>query len=107
MSGPAGRCDEGTPAGRQRRITEGDVIMSEASPEAGAVPTPGRAIGAARLAANKADSSEGTGPRTPAGREASRPNGPVHGPCAEVSILPGEDPKALQRRIDTWAAELG
>src|SRR3954464_16063493 len=73
--------------------------------ESGAKPK--REISPARLAANRANASRSTGPRTPLGKSISKLNGLVHGMRAESDILPGEDPEALDRRIATWADELG
>src|SRR3954452_22821612 len=68
---------------------------------------PKREISPARLAANRANSRLSTGPRTPRGKSASKFNGLVHGMRAESDILPGEDPEELDRRLETWADELG
>src|SRR3954469_25069620 len=77
----------------------------------GAGPAPGakpkREISPARLAANRANSKRSTGPRSPEGKAVSKFNGLVHGMRAESDILPGEDSRELQRRIDVWADELG
>src|SRR3954451_19614250 len=54
-----------------------------------------------------ANSLRSTGPRTTLGKSVSKLNGLVHGMRAESDILPGEDPEALDRRIATWADELG
>src|SRR3954451_11075101 len=77
----------------------------QAESESGAKPK--REISPARLAANRANASRSTGPRTPLGKSASKFNGLVHGMRAESDVLPGEDPQELQRRIDVWAVELG
>src|SRR3954453_12863953 len=76
-------------------------------PESGAGAKPKREISPARLAANRANALRSTGPRTPLGKSVSKLNGLVHGMRAESDILPGEDPEALDRRIATWADELG
>src|SRR3954453_14198528 len=76
-------------------------------PESGAGGKPKREISPARLTANRANSLRSTGPRTPLGKSASKLNGLVHGMRAESDLLPGEDPEALDRRIATWADELG
>src|SRR4051794_1948509 len=73
--------------------------------EAGAKPK--REISPARLAANRANSGRSCGPKTPGGKAVSKFNGLVHGMRAESEIIPGEDPEELERRIDTWADELG
>src|SRR3954467_5610749 len=72
--------------------------------ESGAKPK--REISPARLAANRANASRSTGPRTPLGKSVSKLNGLVHGMRAESDILPGEDPAELDRRIAAWADEL-
>src|SRR3954447_12242627 len=77
----------------------------QAESESGAKPK--REISPARLAANRANASRSTGPRTARGKSVSKLNGLVHGMRAESDILPGEDPEALDRRIATWADELG
>src|SRR3954454_7806729 len=76
-------------------------------PESGAGAKPKREISPARLAANRTNSLRSTGPRTPLGKSVSKLNGLVHGMRAESDILPGEDPRELQQRIDVWADELG
>src|SRR3954447_11807048 len=77
----------------------------QAESESGAKPK--REISPARLAANRANASRSTGPRTARGKSVSKLNGLVHGMRAESDILPGEDPAELERRIATWADELG
>src|SRR3954454_9631864 len=79
--------------------------MSQPQPEGD--PRPKRPISPARLAANRRNSLLSTGPRTPAGRAASKLNSLTHCLCAEETILPGEDGEELQRHRDTWACELG
>src|SRR4051794_19847719 len=85
--------------------------MTEQHHQAGPGSEPGpkakRQISPARLAANRANSRLSTGPRTPLGKSASKLNGLVHGMRAESDILPGEDSDELDRRIATWADELG
>src|SRR4051794_1538377 len=79
----------------------------QAGPESETGAKPKREISPARLAANRANSLRSTGPRTPLGKSVSKLNGLVHGMRAESDLLPGEDPEALDRRIATWADELG
>src|SRR4051812_12276406 len=79
--------------------------MTEQHDQAGAKPK--REISPARLAANRANALRSTGPRTPLGKSVSKLNGLVHGMRAASDILPGEDAEALDRRIATWADELG
>ena len=47
---------------------------------------------AAQITANRANAQKSTGPRTDAGKSASRFNALKHGLDAESAILPGEDP---------------
>src|SRR4051794_23244270 len=79
----------------------------QAGPESETGAKPKREISPARLAANRANALRSTGPRTPLGKSVSKFNGLVHGMRAESDILPGEDPEALDRRLATWADELG
>ena len=48
----------------------------------------------AQINANRANSQKSTGPRTDAGKSASRFNALQHGLDAESLIIPGEDPAA-------------
>src|SRR3954469_15114273 len=108
---PGDARDAGLGAPRRPSRPPLDGVDAPMSPEQEAGPTPGakpkREISPARLAANRANASRSTGPRTPLGKSASKLNGLVHGMRAESDILPGEDPEALERRIATWADELG
>src|SRR4051812_1485794 len=47
-------------------------------------------VSAAKVAANRANAAKSTGPRTEAGRAASRVNAVKHGLRAEMVVLPGE-----------------
>ena len=59
-----------------------------------------------RAEANLRNAASSTGPRTLSGRSRSRLNAVTHGLTAETLILPGEDPRAFQRRLEKWTAEL-
>jgi hypothetical protein len=59
----------------------------------------------ARLAAAKANAAKSCGPHD---TSKTRLNGLVHGCCSELPIvMPGEDPQALQDRLDLYINELG
>lgn len=49
-----------------------------------------------RLAANRANSTKSTGPRTPEGKQRSSLNAVAHGLTAQTAVLPGEDPDQLE-----------
>ena len=72
--------------------------------------TPGRAArrpcSARKLAANRANAQKSTGPRTAKGKARSRWNGLVHGLCASLALLPGEDEVAFNRFIVGVYADL-
>ncbi len=59
-----------------------------------------------RAEANLRNSARSTGPRTLSGKSRARLNAVTHGLTAETLILPGEDPRAFQRRLEAWTAEL-
>ncbi|MBV8266558.1 MAG: hypothetical protein JO252_09560, partial [Planctomycetaceae bacterium] len=59
-----------------------------------------------RREVNKKNSQLSTGPRTEAGKAKSKLNGLKHGLRAATLVLPGEDPEALQHRLDAWTDEL-
>ena len=59
-----------------------------------------------RAEANRRNALQSTGPRTLGGKARSRLNAVTHGLTAQTLILPGEDPRAYQRRLDTWTANL-
>ena len=62
----------------------------------------------AKMAANRANASKSTGPRTAAGKEASRMNAYQHGMAGdEDRLMPGEDAGLVARRAAEFAAELG
>lgn len=50
-----------------------------------------RAVSAAKVAANRANARRSTGPRTDAGKSASRMNALSHGLCSQSPLLPGDD----------------
>jgi hypothetical protein len=55
---------------------------------------------------NRKNSKLSTGPRTAAGKARSKLNSLKHGLRAATLVLPGEDPEALQHRLDAWTDEL-
>ena len=59
-----------------------------------------------RAEANRRNAQKSTGPRTAAGKERARFNAVKHGMRARTHILPGEDPVALQARMDAWTNDL-
>ncbi len=63
-------------------------------------------ISTRRAEANLCNSRRSTGPCTLRGKSRSRLNAVTHGLTAETLILPGEDPRAFQRRLDDWTAQL-
>src|SRR4051794_37944603 len=108
---PGDARDAGLGAPRRPSRSPFDGVDAPMSPQQEAGPAPGakpkREISAARLAANRENAKRSTGPRTPEGKAVSKLNGLVHGMRAESDILPGEDPRELQRRIDVWVDKLG
>jgi hypothetical protein len=58
----------------------------------------------AQIAANLANAQKSTGPRTDAGKAASRMNALRHGAYAEAPIIPGEDPAAFAEIHDHYHA---
>jgi hypothetical protein len=56
----------------------------------------------AQIAANRLNATKSTGPRTEAGKTASRMNALQHGIDAHASVLPGEDPDAYQALADDY-----
>ena len=55
-------------------------------------------------AANRRNAAQSTGPRTSAGKAASRGNALKHGLCAEAMLLPGEEAADLEAlRAGLWA----
>ena len=59
-----------------------------------------------RAEANRRNAQKSTGPRTAAGKDRARFNAVKHGMRAKTVILPGEDPDALQARLDAWTNDL-
>ena len=59
-----------------------------------------------RAEINRRNAQKSTGPRTAEGKERSRFNAVKHGMTARTLVLPGENPEALQRRLDGWAESL-
>ena len=55
-----------------------------------------------RAEANRRNAQKSTGPRTAEGKDRSRFNAVKHGMTAKTLVLPGEDPEALQLRLDGW-----
>ncbi|MBV8076117.1 MAG: hypothetical protein JO284_06960, partial [Planctomycetaceae bacterium] len=55
---------------------------------------------------NRKNSQRSTGPRPAAGKARSQLNGLKHGLRAATLVLPGEDPEALEHRLDAWTDEL-
>jgi hypothetical protein len=59
-----------------------------------------------RAEANRRNAQKSTGPKTAEGKERSRLNAVKHGLRAKTPVLPGEDPLALQSRMDAWMVDL-
>ena len=59
-----------------------------------------------RAEINRRNAQKSTGPRTPEGKDRSRFNAVKHGMTAKTLVLPGEDPEALQHRLDGWTESL-
>lgn len=60
---------------------------------------------ARQIAANRQNAQRSTGARTPAGRARVAQNPLTHGLLAQDTLLPDEDPQALQTLTDTLRAE--
>lgn len=60
----------------------------------------------ARLAANRANARLSTGPKTEAGKAASRGNALKHGMAGEDLALPGEDAAEVDRRFEAMEGDL-
>ena len=60
----------------------------------------------AQIAANRANAGRSTGPKTEAGKAASRRNALVHGLAGEGVVLPDEMGRELDDRLAGWAEEL-
>jgi hypothetical protein len=56
----------------------------------------------AQIQANRLNAAKSTGPRTEAGKSASRMNALRHGIDAHASVLPGEDPDEYQALADEY-----
>ena len=59
-----------------------------------------------RAEANRRNAQKSTGPKTTEGKQRSRLNAVKHGMRAKTLILPGEDPVALQARMEAWTNDL-
>src|SRR4051812_48956136 len=90
--------------------TPADAAPASASPAARSpAPTPAGdkpPVSAAKVAANRANAQKSTGPRTDAGKAASRVNAVKHGLRAEIVVLPGEDPREFADFVDATVREL-
>jgi hypothetical protein len=60
----------------------------------------------ARISANRENARKSTGPRTEQGKDRVRLNALKHGMAAETVVLPHEDVKAFEQRLDAWTREL-
>ena len=60
----------------------------------------------AQIAANRRNAELSTGPRTDAGKNASKLNAVTHGLSAEIAVLPTEDPKEYARFRETLLESL-
>ena len=63
-------------------------------------------VSAVRLAANRANALKSTGPKTGAGKEASRQNALKHGLTGGGIVIPGEDANEIATRIEALEPEL-
>ena len=61
---------------------------------------------AARLAANRANALKSTGPKSPAGKLASRRNSLKHGLTGQGVVVPDEDAAEIAARFEQFQAEL-
>lgn len=59
----------------------------------------------AKLAANRANAAHSTGPRTPAGKEASKHNGLLHGLSSPLAVLPFEDQNEYNELAASFSEE--
>jgi hypothetical protein len=64
------------------------------------------AISDVKLAANRANALKSTGPKTPAGKIASRGNAIKHGLYAETIPIEGENGELFDTRFNAWSTEL-
>src|SRR5438445_12330143 len=58
-----------------------------------------------RIASNRQNAKNSTGPKTAAGKAKSKLNALKHGLRAEQVVLPNEDPKAFEAECAAWAAD--
>jgi hypothetical protein len=58
----------------------------------------------AQIAANRRNAMQSTGPRTEAGKAASRFNALRHGADARSAVIPGEDPAELEELAESYYA---
>ena len=65
---------------------------------------PRKPTSAARIDANRRNARKSTGPRTQAGKDRSRFNAVTHGLRSKFLLLPGEDPTALDARMQSWTS---
>src|SRR5262245_53503403 len=59
-----------------------------------------------QIEANRRNAQKSTGPRTAEGKKKVRLNAVKHGLTAETVVLPHEDSRAYQERVDAWTKEL-
>jgi hypothetical protein len=59
-----------------------------------------------RLDANRRNAARSTGPRTERGRRISSRNALKHGMASRQDVVPGEDARELDQRLDSWLATL-
>src|SRR4051812_42216475 len=95
-------------SGNPYQVRPGVFAMMSAEPQPKTDPTPPdkRPASPTRVEANRRNAAKSTGPRTLEGKMRASMNNLTHGMCSEARILPGEDPEALQHRLDVWADEL-
>jgi len=58
-----------------------------------------------QFAANRANATKSTGPKTDAGKATSSLNAVTHGATAQTVVLPGEDPSKFQELRDAFFAQ--
>ena len=68
--------------------------------------TSSTATKADRAEINRKNARKSTGPRSAEGKDRSRFNAVKHGLTSRTLVLPGEDPEALQLRLDGWIDSL-
>ncbi len=59
-----------------------------------------------RIDANRRNAARSTGPRTERGRRISSLNALKHGMASRQDVVPGEDARELDQRLDSWLATL-